>query len=348
MNPLIRKSLTISAALLGIYVAVRYLLPLIFPFLIGTALALAAEPLVRFGCKKLHLPRSVSSFVGVGMSFAFLMIAVLLLAALLVRELSALTGILPDLEESIRGGMQSMSSWLLELAGRAPGGIATVLRRNINDFFSGSSALLDQAMGYLLRLASGLLSRIPGGALSIGTGIIASFMISAKLPKIKALLRSRLNAQKLQPLLDTLHRLKTALSGWLMAQLKLSGITFSLVTAGLLLLRISYAPLWAALIALVDAFPILGTGAILVPWSLVAFLQGDPVIAFGLLGLYALCAVTRTVLEPRLVGRQLGIDPLLTLLALYIGFKLFGLLGMLLAPMMAVTVTQLTEPKAAE
>ncbi len=345
MNPLIRKSLTVSAVLAGIYLAVRYLLPLVFPFLIGTALALAAEPLVRFGCSKLHLPRSVSSFIGVGMSFAFLMITVLLLAAMLVRELSALTSILPDLEESIRGGMQSMSAWLLELAGRAPGGIATVLRRNINDFFSGSSAFLDQATGFLLRLASNVLSRVPGGALSIGTGIIASFMISAKLPKIRVLLRSRLNAQKLQPMLHTLHRLKTALGGWLKAQLKLSGITFSVVTVGLLLLRIPYAPLWAVLIALVDAFPILGTGAILVPWSLVAFLQGDPGIAFGLLGLYAVCAVTRTVLEPRLVGKQLGIDPLLTLLALYIGFKLFGLLGMLLAPMMAVAVTQLTEPK---
>lgn len=345
MNPHIRKLLILSVALFGIFLSVRYLLPLFFPFLIGTALALAAEPIVRFGCNRLHLPRPVASGIGVSMSFAFLMIVVLLLAALVVRELRALAGILPSLESSIRGGMESMSAWLLQLAQRAPGSVATVLTRNINDFFSGSSALLDRVTGYLLRLASGILSQMPGRALSFGTGIIASFMISAKLPKIKAAFRSRLNAQKIQPLLESVRRLKHALGGWLKAQLKLSGITFGVATIGLLLLRVSYAPLWAVLIAVVDAFPVLGTGAILIPWSLVAFLQGDHLLAFGLLGLYAAAAVTRTVLEPRLVGKQLGIDPLVTLLALYVGFKLFGLLGMILAPMLAVTITQLISLK---
>jgi sporulation integral membrane protein YtvI len=203
--------------------------------------------------------------------------------------------------------------------------------------------MLDQVTGYFLRLASGILSQVPGRAVSFGTAIIASFMISAKLPKLKSSVRSRLNIQKLQPILDTLRRLKASLGGWLKAQLKLSVITFSVATSGLLLLRVPYAPLWSALIALVDAFPILGSGAILVPWSLVSFLQSDRLLAFGLLGLYATAAITRTVLEPRLVGKQLGLDPLVTLIALYAGFKLFGLLGMLFAPMLAVTATQLLE-----
>lgn len=348
MTPLIRKFLTLASILLGIFLSVRYLLPLIFPFLFGAVLALAAEPIVRFGCTRLHLPRSAASGIGVSMSFAFLAIAILMLAALLVRELRTLAGILPSLENSIRGGMESMSSWLLNLAERAPDTVSALLQRSINDFFSGSSALLDQATAYLLHLASGILSQVPGRALSFGTGIIASFMISAKLPKIKNFIRARVNTQKLQPLLHTLRRLKSALGGWLKAQLKLSGITFCVAAAGLLLLRIPHAPLWAALIAVVDAFPVLGTGAVLIPWSLVAFLQGDHFLAFGLLGLYAAAAVTRTVMEPRLVGRQLGIDPLVTLLALYVGFKLFGLLGMILAPMLAVTVTQLMELKPKE
>ena len=168
-------------------------------------------------------------------------------------------------------------------------------------------------------------------------------MISAKLPKLKHALGSRLNAAKLQPLLQALHHLKRTLGGWLKAQLKLAGITCLTATAGLLLLRIPYAPLWGILIASVDAFPVLGTGSVLVPWSLVSFLQGDRLQAFGLLGLYAAAALIRTVLEPRLVGKHLGLDPLVTLMALYVGFKLFGLPGMLLSPILAVTVTQLME-----
>ena len=203
--------------------------------------------------------------------------------------------------------------------------------------------MLDQVTGYFLRLASGILSQVPGRAVSFGTAIIASFMISAKLPKLKSFVRSRLNIQKLQPILDTLRRLKASLGGWLKAQLKLSVITFSVATSGLLLLRVPYAPLWSALIALVDAFPILGSGAILVPWSLVSFLQGDRLLAFGLLGLYLAAVVTRTVLEPRLVGKQLGLDPLVTLVALYMGFRLFGIGGMILSPLIAVAVTQLAQ-----
>ena len=90
--------------------------------------------------------------------------------------------------------------------------------------------------------------------------------------------------------------------------------------------------------AAVDAFPILGTGTILVPWSLVCLLQHNSGKALGLLGLYALTALTRSTLEPKLVGRQLGLDPLLTLIALYTGFRLWGILGMFLMPMLAITV----------
>lgn len=346
MSPLIRKLLTIAAVFLGIFLAVRYFLPLIFPFLIGGALALAAEPIVRFGCERLRLPRAAAAGIGVSMSFAFVAIAVLLLAAFLLREVRTLAAILPDLELSIRGGMESMSAWLLELAQRMPGSISTMLTGSIHDFFSGGSALLDQAVSYLLRLASGILSQVPGRALSFGTAIIASFMISAKLPKLRTYFKTRLSAEKLQPMLAMLRNLKHTIGGWLKAQLKLSGITFTLATSGLFLLGVAHAPLWGALIALVDAFPVLGTGAILVPWSLVAFLQGDHLLAFGLLGLYATAAVARTILEPRLVGKQLGIDPLVTLMALYAGFKLFGLLGMILAPMLAVAATRLMEFKA--
>ena len=343
MNVFLRRTLTVSGIFLGIFLFIRYLLPLIFPFLLGAALAFASEPMVRFGCSRLHLPRPLAAGIGISMAFSFLAMTVLLLAALLMRELGALRSILPVVEESMRGALDGASSWLLELAAKAPGSLSALLTEQIREFFSGSSALLDQAFNYLLHLASGILSRVPGRALGFGTGILASYMISAKLPKIKAYVRSRMETQKLQTVFKAWQGLKQALGGWLRAQLKLSAVTFALVSTGLLLLRVSGAPFWAVLIAVVDAFPVLGTGSVLVPWSLVSFLQADHLLAFGLLGLYAAITVTRTVLEPRLVGKQLGLDPLVTLMALYVGFKLFGLPGLILAPLLAVTAVQLME-----
>jgi len=342
LNPTVRKLLILACLLVGILLGIRYLLPLIFPFLLGGALALAAEPVVNFLCRRLRLPRPAAAGLGMGLSFAILAAVVLMAAALLLRQLRALTLILPELESAIQGGMSTLSGQLTTLAAKIPGDISGVVQERILELFSGGSALLDEAQNVLLHLASGVLKRVPGGALSFGTAVIASFMISAKLPALKAL-PGKFGDGKLQPFLSVLARLRHTVLCWLKAQLKLSGVTFAVACAGLLLLRIPYAPLWAGLIALVDAFPILGTGSVLVPWSIISFLQGDRLLAFGLLGLYLAAAVTRSVLEPRLVGKQLGLDPLVTLVALYTGFRLFGIAGMILAPLIAVTVTQLAQ-----
>ena len=342
MQPNIRKIPTILLAIIGIYLAVSYLFPLIFPFLTGAFLAFGAEPLVSFGCEKLRLPRSVSAVLGVAMTFAIVTLAVLLLGALLLRELGVLAGILPNLETAALSGMENLSGWLLNLAGRIPGGLGNILSRQVAAFFSDSAALIENLISRLLGLASGMLGRVTGSALAFITAIISSFMFSARLPKLKEIFRSRFPPEKLQALRSTLARLKSALVGWLKAQLKLCSITGLLCAAGFLLLGIRNGLLWALLVAVVDAFPILGVGTALIPWSLISFLRGDRFLAFGLLGLYALCAVTRSVLEPRLVGKHLGLDPLITLIALYGGYRLWGFPGMLLAPAIAVSLSQLT------
>ena len=135
--------------------------------------------------------------------------------------------------------------------------------------------------------------------------------------------------------------MKSALFGWLTAQFKLMTMTMMILMLGFVILRIPYAPLWAAGVALVDALPVLGTGTILIPWSVVCFLQQDGGRAIGLLGTYAVASLTRSVLEPRLLGRHLGLDPLVTLMALYAGYKLWGVGGMILAPMLAVAALQI-------
>jgi predicted PurR-regulated permease PerM len=99
----------------------------------------------------------------------------------------------------------------------------------------------------------------------------------------------------------------------------------------------------AALITLVDAFPVLGVGTVLVPWSILRFVQNDYVLGIGLLALYAAIWLVRSVLEPRLLGKELGLDPLVTLIAIYAGFRLWGLGGMLLTPILAMAVTQIVK-----
>ena len=327
-------------AAVGLFLGLRYLLPLVSPFLLGAVIALAAEPMVSFFAVRCRLGRTLGAGLGVALTLALLALAAVLLGGLVIRELGNLAGILPELETAVRSGMGELSHWLLAMADRTPEGIRGILTQTVTDLFSGGSALLDRGVDYLLRLASGILSRVPGGALLAFTAILSAFMISGKMEAIRRWLGARIPAGKLKPVARGLGKVKDVAFGWLKAQARLSGVTFLVALAGMLLLKIPHGPLWALVVALVDVFPVLGAGTVLLPWSLISFLQGDAARAFFLLGIYGAATVTRTVLEPRLVGKQLGLDPLVTLMALYMGYRLFGLPGMLLSPMIAVVVTQ--------
>lgn len=324
-----------------VWLGIRFLLPLAFPFLLGLLLALAAEPLVGLLHRRAHLPRALCAGIGVSLTFCALGVLLVLLCALIVRELGLLARVLPDLAGTARSGLGLVEHQLLRLTRYTPENIQPMLRRSVTDTFSDGTTLLNRGVQYVLGLAGNLLTHVPDSALTLGTGIISAFMISGKLPQLKKTLSVLISRRRLKPIVQTLRQLKTSILQWLLAQAKLSGISALLLFLGLVVLRIRYAPLWALGICLVDAFPVLGTGTILLPWALILYLQGDLARAAGLLGLYVTISLLRSVLEPRLVGAQLGLDPLMTLAALYAGYKLWGILGMVFAPLLAVTAIQL-------
>ena len=340
-----KKTFHIFFVFFAAWVSLRYLLPLAGPFLLGSALALTAEPAVKLLCRSAHLPRSLAAGLGVTATFAALSILVLLICAFLIRELSLLALVMPDLEDTAVSGLAALQTWLTGLVAHAPQSLQPLLTQRITELFSGGTALLDRAVRYVLELAGNLLTHVPDSALTLGTAVISAYMISAKLPRIRAWLSSRLPREKVRHFFAALKRIRTAVLGWLLAQLKLAGVTLTILTAGFLILRIPYGPLWALVVSLVDAFPVLGTGTVLLPWALISFLQQDAPRAIGLLGIYTTLTLIRSVLEPKLLGKQLGLDPLVTLMALYAGYKLWGFAGMILAPLLAVMALQLSPEK---
>ena len=194
----IRKALTLAAAALGLWLGVRFLLPLALPFLLGLGLALAAEPMTGLLCTRLRFRRGPAAGLGVTAAFCLLLLLISLLFALILREVGLLMRVLPDLEEALSGGLSALSGWALTLAGRVPGSLGSFLEQNIREFFSGGSALLRQAFRYSLSITGGLLTRVPGSALVLGTAVISGYMISARLPRIKDWLRLRLSRERLQ------------------------------------------------------------------------------------------------------------------------------------------------------
>lgn len=344
MSPSKRFPLFLFAVLL-FWLAVRYLLPLMMPFLLGAGLALGAEPAVRFLERKLKLPRSAAAGIGVSALFTLVCTLLMLLFTLLFRELGLLARVLPDMELTAQQGMDALRLWTAELARRCPDSIRALMQRNVDQFFFSGSQLLDRVTRFALSFAGTMLSGLPDSALGIGTGVLSAFLISAKLPAIRQWIHAKVPKTQLQSLKSGLRHLRLTAGLWLAAQVKLTGITYLFLTLGFLLLKIAYAPLWALAVSAVDAFPILGTGTVLVPWSVVCILQGEGHRAIGLLVLYLSVSLTRSVLEPRFVGRELGLDPLVTLIALYAGFKLWGFLGMIFMPLTVMTLIQIVKER---
>ncbi len=340
VQPPFRKLLLAAGILLLLFICLRYLMPVLLPFALAAVLALIAEPLVGFFHKKAGLPRGVATGIGMTMTLALFILGIMVLVSLLLRELGLMAGVVPDLADTAMQGMESLQTWLNGIAGQVPENLQPLVRRSVDGLFSNGTAIIDRVSAKLLGLASGILSKLPDSVLGFGTWLLAGYMISAKLPNIRAWLSAHTPKRWKEHYLPALNTLKRSVFGWLAAQGKLIGITFLILTAGFFILQIRYAPLWAILISLVDALPILGTGMVLVPWSLVCFLQGDSIRAVGLLGIYITAALIRQVLEPRLIGKQLGLDPLVTLFAMYAGYRLFGFGGMILSPLVTVAATQ--------
>lgn len=341
MRPGTKKVFSFLWIFLTAWIFLRYLLPLTAPFLPGLAVALLAEPAVLFLMRSCRMPRVIASGICVTAAMAGICMLLLLVCSFMLRELGALGAIVPDLELTVQSGIKLLRTWMLNAAAHLPRSLQPFVQLNADQLFTESSTLLSRISSYILGIAGNVLTHIPDSALSIGTAVLAGYMISAKLPSIRRWLQERLPLEKLKPLLDTLACLRSAAWLWFLSQLKLMGFTYGILLAGFFLLRISYAPFIAFLTVLVDAFPVLGTGTVLLPWSLICLLEGDGGRALGLAGLYTAAAVTRSLLEPRLVGRQLGLDPLVTLIALYAGYRLWGLLGMLLMPLLTASAFSL-------
>ena len=291
---------------------------------------MAAEPVVAFGQRRLRLGRSLASGVGVTLTLLLVFGLLTILGAVAVRQVGALAEKLPDLS----AGAEKLEDLLMNAAHKAPEKLRPLAENTVRRSFEGGSVLAGKVPALLTSLVSGLGSSLLG----IGTGLLSAFFISARLPQLRKWTKSHLPPSWEARYLPALKRGKSCLSGWLKAQGKLMLVSFGILSAGFWLLQVKNPFLLGGLTALVDAVPVLGTGTVLLPWAAVSLLQGQNIRALGLVGLWGAAAIARVILEPRLVGRHLGLDPLWTLVAMYAGFRLFGIPGLLLTPILASAV----------
>lgn len=324
------------------WLALRYAAVWLLPFLIAWAVAAGCEPLVRRCCKAMRLKRSfVAAVVTLALNIGFAA-AVYFLASRLWREavrLSAqLSDALPQVEALTRHLYDRLDGYCSACPPAMRQWMGQTLETVAQQLGSGG-AHLGQAVARAVTAAA---ASLPGAALFWGTTFLAVFFTIAAYPQLTGWAKRRIPTAWRFMLGRLGQSLKQSVGKWCKAQGILLAVTFGELLAGLWLLGQPYALLLALVIAVVDALPVLGAGMILLPWAVVRFAVGDVAGGLGLTALYAVLTVVYSVLAPKVMARQAQAPPLAALAALYVGFRVMGVGGMLVFPLLLLFWRQLS------
>ena len=185
----------------------------------------------------------------------------------------------------------------------------------------------------IFKTAGNIAKKLPSIIISVITFILSLYFMVSDSELVADFLKKYIP----KPLQIRASQLKTEvkryMGGYLKAQLIMMNISFVILLIGLLILRVDYALIIAIAIAIFDALPLFGSGAILLPWSAIEFLSGETARGVGFLIIYLSVLLMRQLVEPKVVGKSIGMHPLLTLIAMYTGYRVFSIGGLILGPL---------------
>jgi sporulation integral membrane protein YtvI len=325
-----------------VYLAYKYVAGWILPFLLAFCIVSIIHPLAAKAVKIMGVKQEVVSII-------IMLLIYVILGTLLFLLILQITFIIRDglqllpryYRESIAPAILTANEYIITFTRGLPQGA----REQAEIFQAG---LVDAAQNFLLGLSqrglggiSALTGRIPAFMIGFAFTIMLSFFISAQYDKVTGFLKTQLPPRVQKIVSDAKTILADTIFKYLRAALTLMAITFIELSTGLMLLGKQNAIAIAAGIAVFDALPFFGTGAIVIPWAVIEFLGGNYAFAAGLLILYAVVYIIRQFIEPKIVGDKLGLNPIVTLVAIYLGYKVFGVLGMIAMPIITQIMLQL-------
>ncbi len=323
------------------YFVMRYALGWLMPFLIGFVVAMVFRPLIYWMVDKLGFQRKFAAVLVVLLAYGVLGTALTFGAIALASRLGDLFSALPAFfNETILPAFNNLGDYLERLFERLPqewlSGLDTA-RDSLMSALTGTVTSFSRAG---LNAVAGIAKGIPGFLIALVFTILASFFISQDYYGVTRFITAQLPEHTRKVLFESKAAVSSTVSAYLKAYAKIMLITFVELTIGFLIIGISN-PLPKALgIAFFDILPVFGTGGILIPWIIIDLLLGKFTQALGLLIIYGIITIIRNFIEPKIVGDQLGLNPIVSIIAIYLGYRWFGVPGMILMPAcMALALT---------
>ena len=315
--------------ILIVTLVLRYGLGMIAPFLAAFLIAALLKALAGWLCRKLKLPYKPVALILVLLFYS----TVGLLISLLVIELGSATvklvSRLPSLYAAeIEPALRAFFNGVEYSVSQITPDIVTTLSDLFSQFVKSVGELVTNISVKIVSAVSGYATSLPGLLIRILLMIISTFFIAADYDKLTAFVSRQLSDKLRKLLLEVKEYVLGTLLVCIRSYALIMAITFFELSIGLAIVGVHRAVLVALCIAIFDILPVFGTGGIMIPWIIISVFQGNYPLAVGLLAVYVVITVIRNIIEPKIVGSQLGLHPIVTLVSMFIGAQLFGVIGL--------------------
>ncbi len=330
-------NLLLTAVLMAavVYAVFKYAIPLLFPFLISLLISALVLPLVSLLHRKAHLNKKLTAAILVTISYLVIAGLLLLAGRFLYRSASSAvdwfnTRFVPDInalllriDNLVQDSDSSLMAWLYSMKD-------TLI-----------SSLQPKVVQLSTSVVTGLVSNVPSFVIKVIISIVATYFFALDYDNIRRAITSRMSEETYQKASAAFGSLRSTMGQYLRAYSLIFLITFAELTVGLLCAGVKHFVLIALGIAVFDILPILGSSMIMLPWSIITLLRGNYQQGIILFIVYVVIVVARQFIEPKIVGDRVGMHPLITLIAMYVGLKLFGGIGMFALPITCAVIMQL-------
>ncbi len=329
-----------ALALGFIWLALKFALPILLPFIMAYALSCA----IHAGARKLrrltkmndNILRAFLLFSGAAAIAAFIWFG----ASALLREIRDALGAISDSIGEAGGITERVKKLLLDIGERFGGG--EELKSALTDFLTGAAS---RASSYVAGLAAGVVSALPSFAFGSAVGIASLFYFTFGHEKTAEAVKSILPKKHRESICSCIGSAIRGLGRFVRSYSAIIAVTFTELLVGFLIMKVEHAVVFAMLISIIDILPILGVGTVLVPWAAACLIMGNTGRAIGLLILLGLIWAVRQPVEAKLIGRGAGVHPVFALMAVYAGYQLAGVFGMIAAPTILTAVAVMWEER---
>ncbi len=322
----------------------KYAIGFLMPFILAYAVAAILQPVVGWAQRKLKFSHRVASLVSLIVFYCTVGALVISIGFGIFAYVKDQIMKLPNIyKNTIEPVLSIVLGDVSELTEGLDPTIAAAIENVAENLFSYLGSIFSTLSGAIVSFVSNVATSLPGLILKVIFGLIASYYFTVDYDGFHAFIKRQCKPTVWEKISVARGAVGSIIFSYIKSYAIILGITFVELTLAMLILGVSKFPTVALLIAVFDILPVVGTGTVLIPWSIIELIRGEYSMAIGLIVTYVVVFIVRSIIEPKIVGDQVGLHPLVTLIAMFVGTVLFGVIGLFGLPISISIIVFLNE-----